>query len=158
MNKIKLSKKLVIAVQNTNNKYDNFQGIVLFGSFANPEVKKPRDVDFIPVLNKYDGCWQFSTDDEGDYDEAYHGFKEMEEFFGTHFPEFAEEYDVLFKTRWKRKALFHVESLVAIDNLPELQSSLVHYRTNPENFIGTKKAAQIISEFYKSLRNPLVPC
>lgn len=150
MDKTGLSERLKIAVTNTHGKYHNFQGIVLFGSFVKPEVEHPGDVDFIPVLGSYEGCWEFSTDDEGDYDAFYRGYKKMEAFFGTHFTEFAKGRDAIFKTYRKKDGLFHVESLVALDNLPELKKGLDSYGAKPENFIGTGKAARTILNFYSS--------
>ena len=151
MDKQRLSKRLEIAANNTHRKYNNFQGIALFGSFVNPKIKHPNDIDFIPVLDSYEGCWGFSTDDEGDFDEHYNDYEEMETFFGDHFTEFQEGYDVMFKTYRRKNGLFHVESLVALDNLPRLKKRLDYYSAKPDNFIGTKEAEAEILEFYKCL-------
>lgn len=149
MNKIEIRKMMELAASNTHERYNNFQGVIPFGSFVKAEIKNPVDIDLIPVLETYRGCWRFSTDDEGYHDIYYSEYKRMEEFFGAHFTEFAQGYGGLFKTCRNKNGLFHVESLVALDNLPLLKDHLGYYGAKPENFIGTEEAARIIKGFYK---------
>lgn len=150
MDKDKVNKTLRLAVSETNRKYPLFQGVVIFGSFVT-EKPDPSDVDLISVLETYGGSWTFETDDEGEYDDDYYEFyKPMEEFFGAFFLDLARGCDAIIKTAQKRKALLHIESLVALDDPPKFRERLQIYPAKPENFVGIEKAARVILDFYRS--------
>src|SRR3989344_8583160 len=108
MDKIKVKETLEIAVRNTCEKYTNFQGVYIFGSFAT-EKENPNDLDLIPVLKEYDDSWNLmpSGEDEPIYSDEYYKYKEIENFFASHFA-LPKGYEVILKAKFKRNALIHI--------------------------------------------------
>lgn len=147
MNKEKLRETLELAVKETHKKYPNFQGVIPFGSFAREE-ENPADIDLIPVLKKYGGDWRFRPVSEGEseFDEDYYAYRDVQTYFASYFADFAKGYNVIVKTG-KINGLIHIESLVALDNLPLLKRYVILYAAKPKEFIGTEEAARIIADF-----------
>lgn len=156
MDKTGLRQRIRTAVMNTHARYDNFQGLVLFGSFLEKEA--PADIDVVPVLTAYDDDWLFRSQSETgeEHSDAFYEYLEMENLFGSHFADFAEGYDRVFKTHRHRNGLFHDGGgVVALANLPYLKQRLDSLRASPENFIGTENAYTIMRDFYRAqMRKP----
>ena len=147
MDKSKVREELETAVKNTHEKYDNFQGVCVFGSFVT-DKENPTDLDLVPVLREYGGNWDFSPVSESGYEDEHPDYKlweEIEAFFASHFS--AESYEAVFKTS-RKTGLIHLESLVALDNPALLKSELERYGAKPENFIGTEEAGTKIREIF----------
>ncbi len=158
MNKQLVRETLSTAVRNTHLHYPNFQGVVIFGSFAtgNP---KPSDLDLIPVLQKYGSCWYFkpqSEDDARDYHPDYDAYKQLEAFFASHFTEIAKGYEAVIKTRDSESWLIHIVSLVALDDISRLEEELLRLHTSPINFVGEEEARTKIEEHYQRKNRPIL--
>ncbi len=133
------------AVENTHEKFPNFLGAVIFGSFVT-DKPEPNDLDMIPVMQKYDGNWDFSPvseDDSHDDHSDYYEFTNSEDYFLSHFPIIFTKEEILSRGihRNKQKGL-HYERLIALNDPVRLKKWLDHYSANPENFVGdevTKK-------------------
>src|SRR3989344_3137577 len=97
MEKQAVREMLERAVADTHAHYENFHGIVLFGSFVTPKPN-PGDIDIIPVLGSYDGSWNFQQYELGDFDTDYYTYLQMEAHFGRHFTHLSPAYGCLFKT------------------------------------------------------------
>src|SRR3989344_1952869 len=161
MEKDEVKKTLEVAVQNTHLKFPVFQGVVIFGSFVTSK-QNPSDLDLVPVLQTYDDDWAFAPFSEGEpeWGEEYYSYKEIEKFFCSHFSELARAYgyQAIMRTMQNdnehKKALIHIESLVALDDLKQLKERLDYYSAKPENFIGTELAAQTMLRYYGRLVTP----
>ena len=82
MDKDKIRATLESAVNTTHEKYEFFQGILIYGSFVT-DKEDPGDVDIIPVLTTYDDNWDFSSwaEDIEWHGDDYYRYREMEEYF-----------------------------------------------------------------------------
>lgn len=149
MDKTKMRETLEHAVRETHKRYPNFQGVIPFGSFFT-DKENPTDIDLIPVLKKYCGDWRFRPvwEDMPEFDEDYYVYEDVESYFASYFADFAEGYNVIVK-KGKTNGLIHIESLVALDNIPLLKMYVILYSAKPKEFIGTEEAARIIKGFYR---------
>ena len=150
MDKIKVKETLEIAVRTTCEKYINFQGVYIFGSFVT-EKENPNDLDLIPVLKEYDDSWNLMPihEEEPIYSDEYYKYKEIENFFASHFA-LPKEYEAILKTNLKRMALIHIERIIALDVPHMLVDYMKFYKLKPEQFIGNPEAAKILKALYES--------
>lgn len=149
MNKQAVGETLELAVRNTHERYANFQGVVVFGSFASGK-ENPSDLDLIPILRQYGSSWDFSPESEGDgmdYHPDHFTYLEIEDFFLSHFQHLADG-NVLKKR--EGKGLIHIESLIAMDDLEQARRWLDHYQARAENFIGTEEARNLLLRLYEN--------
>ena len=138
---------LETAVTNTNLRFPNFQGVVIFGSFVT-DKPEPSDIDIIPVMQKYDGNWDFSPVSECDsHDDHpdYYEFTDSENYFLSHFPVIFTKEEILCKSMNKAKRRgIHCERLIAFNDLSQLRRSIPCYFANPENFVGREQARKTL--------------
>lgn len=147
----KMRETLESAVKNTHAQYPNFQGVIIFGSFVN-DKEKSSDIDLIPVLKTYNGCWYFRPicEGENEFEEDYYGYEKMQKAFGEYFKDSVSGNRHVFKTMRNMKGLIHIGAgLVALDDMKYLKEKLEHHGARPENFIGTEEAARAINKFYR---------
>ncbi len=148
MDKVKVKEELEVAVRNTCEKFINFQGVYIFGSFVQKK-KKANDLDLIPVLKEYDDSWNFMPLSEGEpwYSDEYYKYQEIETFLVSHFT-LPKEYESMLKTSLERNALIHIERIMALDVPHMLVDYMNFYKLKPEHFIGNPEAAKVLKHIY----------
>ena len=149
MNKDEIKATLERAVEETHRKYDNFQGVCIFGTFITDKAD-PTDVDIIPVLREYGGDWFFepaSDDDLVDDHPDYDKWVKVCEYFLSHFSHISKGNEQIRTGCLVRNALIHDGAgIVALDDLAQLKEHLSYYKIDPEKFIGTREAYEIIKK------------
>lgn len=148
MDKKKTRLVLEKAVKETNLKFPTFQGVIIFGSFVKSE--SPRDLDIIPVMERYNGEWNLQpVDSEGepcDDEPDYQMWLKLEDYFLFHFPLLSEGNKIKGKHMKGKERGVHYEHLVSLDNPPAVREVLVSYRARAENFVGTQAAGRRLIE------------
>lgn len=152
MNKESYRSFLEIAVENTHQKFPNFLGVVIFGSFVT-DKPEPNDLDIVPVMQKYDGNWDFSPvseDDTHDDHPDYYEFTDSEDYFLSHFPIIFTRKEILSKglNRIKQRGL-HYERLVALNDPERLKKWIDYYHADPKNFVGQEESRRTLLDLFK---------
>ena len=149
MNKDEIKATLERAVEETHRKYDNFQGVCIFGTFITDKAD-PTDVDIIPVLRIYGGDWYFKPEWEEDIVDDhpdYHKWLEVCEYFLSYFVHLPKGDEEIRSGSIVRNALIHDGAgIVALDDLPQLKQHLSYHNIDSKNFIGTEEAREIIKK------------
>jgi len=135
MDKCKVREQLEVAVRNTHAKYDRFQGVCIYGSFAT-DKPDPKDVDVITVFDTYNA-------DHDDFIEIC----KMEEYFKSHFRKLPKDKYIHRRDGRINERIIHIgNGLTYLSDSNHLKEKLTNFGVQPEDFIGTDKPEDIIRE------------
>ena len=146
MDKEKVRTTLEKAIRRTCQKYADFQGVLLYGSFVTAKLN-PSDIDLIPVLGTCEDNWDLSSscEDCSDHGIDYYKYREIEKYLGRQFSPLPDGFDTVFKTDPRYKGLIHISAepgIIALDNTHLILGRLEGWNVDFADFIGKEEARQ----------------
>ncbi|NUJ98097.1 hypothetical protein HGA92_04910 [Candidatus Gracilibacteria bacterium] len=149
-----VQKNLEKAINSTCERFSNFCGILIYGSFVREE-KPFGDIDIIPVLYRYNDNWDFSSlcEDYSEHNQDYYDYQKIEEYLGGQMYPLPQGFDKPIKYNLKDKGLLHISGnpgLIALDRPDLIKERLNGWNVNPETFIGKEEVRLTIENILRN--------